>query len=110
MRTATIEIDDLENDLSCLPDADVASWPVIEILIDYTTHPAEPDVGIFTEQIEIQRITYTLDGVDYSDEAAFIAALYERLAGDIEDDEAALRAKISARINAWEESYEDEDD
>ena len=110
MGQTTIEMDDLVDELSLLPDADAASWPSIEITIDYKTHPAEPDVDIFNEQLEIQRVTYNLDGTDYRDEDAFVSALYEHIAGDIENDESTVRAKIAAQIDAWEESYEGEDD
>ena len=95
MGQTTIEMDDLVDELSLLPDADAASWPSIEITIDYKTHPAEPDVDIFNEQLEIQRVTYNLDGTDYRDEDAFVSALYEHIAGDIENDESTVRAKIA---------------
>lgn len=96
--THTIELDDLDGCLQLTEDADTDSWPGASIELEVRWHPAEPDVGIFSPQSELDRVTYWLDSVSYADEDQFVADLYLAIGEDIEESQDELKEMISNRI------------
>ena len=109
MKEATIDFDDFADSFDLAEDADVSSWPALEVVVTYETHPAEPDVGIFGTQVELVDTQCYIDGILCADVSAFGVAVYERICGDIEGDELAVHAAIKAKIDALEEDLAEDD-
>lgn len=65
-------------------------------------HPAEPDVGIFGEQIEVTGVSYFVDGAVFHDEDLFVDAVYALLSEEIEDTREAVAKVVRDQVDAWE--------
>ena len=104
----TFEFEDFANEFT--PAAEVANefwpWPSMHVDIEYRFHSAEPDVGIFSEQLEVTSATYFLDDVTYTTDDAFAAAVYDEIACYIDEDAAFVAARIEKQVALWEEGLE----
>lgn len=98
MSNHTIELDDLKDHLQLTDEGEDATWPEPRIELTVKWHPAEPDVGIFHNQPELTKVAYELDGEWFDQEAAFVAALYERISEFCTEGPDEIAGMIAARI------------
>lgn len=101
MASATFIFADFDDNFTLTGDKDIYDWPLMEAIIDFTFHPPEPDVGIFHDQIDIQKVTCLLGDDEYPNEDDFAIAVYATIANDIAEDEAAVAEQIRRQINDW---------
>lgn len=106
MPAHTITVDDLMDHCSITVD-EPSNWPVIDVELTYKTHPPEPDVGIFGVQIEVTKVIYTLDGVEFNDLQALAEAFHERVANETDETVQGIRDMISNRIDNEEAEIEE---
>ena len=85
-----------------------SDWPALSVEVLYKVHPPEPDVGIFSNQPEITKITYFLDGETFTDEDTFCAAVYDRIGDEIDATVEAVAKVVRDQINDWESELEGE--
>lgn len=98
--TITIYLDDLSDHVTLTDEGADAQWPTeVEVELDIKWYPAEPDVGIFSEQPEIVGTDYYLDGERFTDERKFVEALYQLVGEWCEEDQDALAELIANRID-----------
>lgn len=110
--TQEFEFDAFQDNFSLAVD-EPSAWPSMSVELTYRTHPAEPDVGIFGTQFEVTRVTYCLvdasgEGEIFSDEDAFVDAVYALIGEEIEDTREAVAKVIRDQIRDWEDELEDE--
>lgn len=96
---------DLADDLTVTDER--SEWPTVTVAVDYRIHPAEPDVGVGAEA-EITGSVYCLDNEEYTDENAFVSALYLRIGDEIEDTVEVVQAALTRQMNVWADELEDE--
>lgn len=92
--TQTVEIDFSDHIGETSFDADPATWPTASMELDVRWHPAEPDVGIMSEEAELVGASYSWQGEWFTDDSAFAAAVYSTIGEDIEMGEDGLLALI----------------
>lgn len=85
-----------------------SDWPALAVEFVYTTHPAEPDVGIFGEQIEITETGYYVNDELFHSEAAFVTEIYELIGDEIEDSYEAVAKVVRDQIAEWEQEVGEE--
>lgn len=98
--TTTIHLDDLSDHLQLTDEGANATFPTeVSIELEIKWYPAEPDVGIFSEQPEIVGTDYYLDGERFTDERKFVEALYLVIGEWCEEDQDAVAEMIASRID-----------
>ena len=107
MSTHEFEFDAFEDNFSLAVD-EASDWPSLSVELTVRWHAAEPDVGIFDKQPEIVKALYFLDGETFSDEDAFVAAVYDRIGDEIEETVEAVAKVIRDQIKDWEDEVEDD--
>lgn len=78
--------------------------------VTYDIHPAEPDVGIFGSQLDVTEWEHSINGISFSSEYAFGAALYAEIGDNIAEDQEELCAKIKEWTDNEVERIENGDD
>lgn len=106
MHAIDFDVDDLAERVTLIPGVDPATWPSINLAITFQVHSPEPDVGLFSPTVDIQTVTYNLDGESYTDEDAFANDLHDAISEDIEEDAAFLRSCIREIAHTWEQNFE----
>lgn len=112
MSTQEFEFDAFEDNFD-LATGDDTVWPSMSVELTVKWHPAEPDVGIFDKQAEVIRTTYCVvdssgEGSIYSDEGAFVDAVYAIISDWIEDTRETVAKVIRDQVNDWESEMEEE--
>lgn len=104
--TETIELDDLKDYFQLTDEGADAEWPDARMEVTVRWHPAEPDVGIFSEQADVGDVDYVLDGEYFSDQAGFVDALYALIGEWIEEGPDQVAAVLDRILD--EEEFEND--
>ena len=108
MYNASFDFDDFADSLTLKDDVNTVSWPSLGVEMYFIFHPAEPDVGIFHEQIEVCDITFHAGGLPpFNDEDDFIAAVYRAIGKDVEEPLASVAKIVRKQLRQWETEIEE---
>jgi hypothetical protein len=104
MSEHTIYLDDLVDrfNFTLTSEGEDATFPTdAEVVLDLHWHAAEPDVGV-GEHAEVTGETFFFAGERFSDQGAFVDALYAIIGGWIEEGRDEIDAKLSTIIDEEE--------
>jgi hypothetical protein len=108
MQTETFTFDDFEDQFQLEASKDIiAQWPEMSVEFEYKFYPAEPEIGIFSRQLEINDTKYFFDNVSFGTDAEMAEAVYAHIESDIEEGENDVLREIRAQIARWEEELDE---
>ena len=109
MNTKTFEFDDFGDEFTASdPSEELPAWPSLEAEFSFKFHPAEPDVGIDYEQLEVVDVKFSIDGQPCKDQAAFVAEVYSAICEDIEEGVDYVAGRVEAFLNVWEQQLQND--
>lgn len=104
----TFEFDRFSDNFESAVD-EFESWPELSVNMVYIMHHAEPDVGIFEAQPDVQKATFFIEETEYDDFDLFVEAVYVIIGSDIEDSEEDVANVLRAQLNTWTNELDGDD-